>query len=234
MIGRPPGHVLILADGDVGERAALDAAWPGWSDGIDFVIAADGGARHGPGLGVALDLWVGDGDSLGEAGLARIRAAGVPTEPAGHDKDESDTELALVAAARLGAGAVTILGAFGGERLDHGLANVGLLLHPAATDRPVVLVDARARVRLARAPGPAGAPVVVDLAGRIGDIVSLLPFGVPATGLTTSGLRYPLHDGRLDPGPARGLSNVRTDAAASVALGRGVLLVIETPATLRP
>ena len=37
--------VIVLADGDAPERAGLDAAWPGWADGVD-VVAADGGARH--------------------------------------------------------------------------------------------------------------------------------------------------------------------------------------------
>ena len=28
--GRPPRHVVVVADGDLASRAALDAAWPGW------------------------------------------------------------------------------------------------------------------------------------------------------------------------------------------------------------
>ena len=39
-------RAIVLADGDVAERAAFDAAWPGWSDGVAIVVAADGGARH--------------------------------------------------------------------------------------------------------------------------------------------------------------------------------------------
>ena len=63
---------LILADGDVPPRSDLDLAWPGWDDGIEAVIAADGGARHAAALGVAIDLWVGDGDSIGEDALAAL------------------------------------------------------------------------------------------------------------------------------------------------------------------
>jgi thiamine pyrophosphokinase len=74
--------------------------------------------------------------------------------------------------------------------------------------------------------------VSLSLAGRAGDIVSLLPFAGPAGGVTTTGLAYPLVDEPLEVGPARGLSNVRVDADASLTIRTGSLLVIETPATL--
>ena len=35
-------RALVVADGDVPTRAALDAAWPGWMDGVQLVIAAGG------------------------------------------------------------------------------------------------------------------------------------------------------------------------------------------------
>jgi thiamine pyrophosphokinase len=218
-------HALILADGAVPEPAALDRSWPGWNDGIDLVIAADGGARHAAALRRSIDLWVGDGDSLGAAGIEALRAAGVPVELARVDKDESDTELAIVAAATAGASRVTILGALGGARVDHGLANVWLLAHRALTGRDVALLDDAARIRLLSAGRH-------DLGGRIGDLVSLFPFGGDAAGLTTRGLRYPLTDEPLRSGPARGLSNVREAADAAVTVGSGQVLVVEIAATL--
>ncbi len=72
-----------------------------------------------------------------------------------------------------------------------------------------------------------GSPVRRPLPGRPGATVSLLPFGGDATGVTTHGLRYPLHDEPLLVGPARGLSNVREAADAAVTVRAGRLLVIE-------
>src|SRR3954464_9746893 len=83
---------LILADGDVPARARLDAVWPGWDEGVDLIIAADGGARHAAALGVTLDLWVGDGDSLGDEGIAELAAARVPIERAPAGKGQTDLE----------------------------------------------------------------------------------------------------------------------------------------------
>jgi thiamine pyrophosphokinase len=228
-----PIRAIVVADGAVPERAALDAAWPGWADGATLVVAADGGARGAARLGLDIDRWVGDGDSLGEEELAALEARGVPVERSPVDKDESDAELAVLAALRFGATDVTILGALGGARLDHALANVALLGHPALHGRPAQLLDVDARVRLVDAPGRDGGSVTLSLDGRGGDGISLLPFGADVRGVTTAGLRYPLAGEPLALGSSRGLSNVRLSAVAAVTVRSGRLLVIETPATLR-
>jgi thiamine pyrophosphokinase len=220
-----PRHALVLADGSAPDPSALDVAWPGWTDGIDLVIAADGGARHAERLGRRLDRWVGDADSIGEDGLAELARSGVAVDRHPVDKDETDTELAVRAAAAAGVRRLTILGALGGERIDHELGNLWLLAMPALEGIAAFLLDPAARIRLA-------GPGRIALGGRVGDLVSLLPFGGDVEGITTRGLRYPLRDEPLVAGPARGLSNVReaTDAAVDVRTGR--ILVIATPARL--
>lgn len=225
---------LILADGDAPDRAALDLAWPGWDADVGVVIAADGGARHAAGLDVVIDAWVGDGDSLDAGGMAALQAAGVPMQRADPHKDESDTELAVREALVRGAAGLVIVGALGGQRIDHALANIGLLTMPELADRRAALLDARARITLIHAPAPDGSPVRRSLAGRTGDLVSLLPLGADVAGVTTNGLAYPLTNEVLAAGPARGLSNVRDASDAMVTVVSGRLLVVESPATLSP
>ena len=58
--------------------------------------------------------------------------------------------------------------------------------------------------------------------------------GPGVEGVTTRGLAYPLADEPLPPGGARGLSNVRESADAEVVVRHGLLLVVESPATLWP
>lgn len=225
-------QVIVLADGQVGSRADLDSAWPGWLEDAALVVAADGGARHALPLGLAIDRWVGDGDSLGEAGIAELEAAGVPVERARPDKDASDTELAVLAARSMGATQLTVLGALGGPRVDHAIANLGLLSMPELESLGMRLVAADARVRRLKASAAGGGLVRLELPGRVGDVVSLVPIGADAEGVTTHGLAYRLDDEPLVVGRTRGLSNIREMADASVDLRHGQLLVIETPATL--
>lgn len=227
-------QAIVLAGGDVGSRAAVDAAWPGWLTADAIVIAADGGARHAHGLGLRIDRWIGDGDSTDPADLAALEAAGVAVDHYPTDKDASDAELAVGLAIELGAGDIVILGALGGPRADHALANIGLLALPGLTGRHAVILDASVRITRLAAPDEHGQPVERSLAGRVGDVVSLIPEGEGGIGVTTRGLRYPLHDEPLPAGPARGLSNIRLEPDAAVTIRRGVLLIVELPATLDP
>jgi thiamine pyrophosphokinase len=225
-------QVVVLADGAIGSRHALDIAWPGWLSHEAAVVAADGGARHAAALGLRIDRWVGDGDSLGEAAIAELLAAGVPVDRSSPDKDQSDTELAIVAALERSPTAITILGALGGPRTDHAIANLTLLTMPALVGLDVRIVATDAPARLLRDLGPDGSPMSVELDGRVDDLVSLLPVGGDAVGVSTAGLAYPLDDEPLLDGLTRGLSNRRTAPLAIVTLRSGRLLVIETPATL--
>jgi len=221
-------HALVVADGDVPVRAELDAAWPGWDAGVADIVAADGGLARARTLGLRPDVLVGDLDSLAPALLAGVEAEGIPVKRARTDKDESDAELALLEAMARGATRITVLGAFGGPRLDHALANLWLLAHPALAPAAVILLDAGSRAFLVQAPGAGGEAVTRALPGPDGATITLLPFGGDVVGITTRGLAYPLRDEPLTVGPARGLSNVRTSADAAVTVRAGRLLVVET------
>lgn len=221
-----PLRAIVLADGTAPTRAELDASWPGWAAGVRLVVAADGGARLAEPLGFRIDRWVGDGDSLSPAAIEALRAAGVPITLAEPDKDESDTELAVLEAIAAEATDLTVLGALGGRRLDHTLANIALLAHPALAGRTARLLDATTRVTLVTA-----GPTEHHFDGRPGDLVSLFPFAGTVEGVTTDGLRYPLRDEPLPVGPTRGLSNVRLGTSATISVRRGRLLVVESPAT---
>src|SRR5262245_37449169 len=220
---------LILADGDGPTRTELDRAWPGWDARVGLVVAADGGARLAGPLGVRIDRWVGDGDSLGADALRDLEAAGIPVERARPDKDESDTELAVADALRDGGDGVVIVGCLGGRRIDHALANIGLLAMPQLIGHDAVILDGRSRLSMLRAPNAAGGPAARALPGPVGATISLLPLGPGVEGVTTHGLTYPLDDEPLPPGGARGLSNVRRDPDARVELRAGLLVVVETP-----
>ena len=215
-------NALIVADGDMPDRADVDRLMaPG---GADLVVAADGGALKAQALGLVPDVVVGDSDSLPAAAADELRAAGVPVIVHPSAKDESDTELAVREALTRGATTLTVIGAFGGARLEHTIANLLLLAMPELAGRDARLADGASVVRLLEP----GAALAID--GRQGDFVSLLPLAQRVEGVTTDGLEFPLRDEALTQGPARGLSNVMTSDSATVRLRAGRLLVVHTRA----
>lgn len=211
-------RAVVVAAGDLDPRDAAVA-----SD-AEILVAADGGAASLDGLGLRPTVLVGDLDSVDPVLARRLAAEGTRTEPASADKDETDTELAVAAALASGADELVVLGALGGLRLDHALANVLLLADESLAGRRIRLVQGPLRARVVRG----GERVVLE--GRRGDLVSLLPLAGTARGVVTEGLRYPLDGEALRFGRSRGVSNEVVGDAASVTLELGMLLVVEIAA----
>ena len=108
-------HMLVVTGGPPPTN-------PGPLPRHNLVIAADSGAEHAPALGLTVDVLVGDMDSVDPTLLADLETAGCRIERHPVDKDETDLELALGAAIRLGASSVTVITSAGG-RPDHAMVN---------------------------------------------------------------------------------------------------------------
>jgi thiamine pyrophosphokinase len=209
-------RAVVVAHGDVlpSDRAVIGAQ--------DYVVAADGGA-------LALEQWkllphlvVGDMDSLGDAGVERMARKGIPVAKFPAAKEESDLELAVAQAIAAGATEIVLLGALGGDRLDHETANLLLLADPGYDGVRIEARRGTLRIRAIRGEGSLSV-------GPVEAIVTLLPVNGDAEGVTTEGLRFPLRDETLRFGRARGLSNEVDSLPAKVTVRKGSLLVFETP-----
>jgi thiamine pyrophosphokinase len=211
-------HVVIVAGG-MG-RALPDRASIA---GADLVIAADGGAEALVALGVQPHVLVGDFDSVSAATRSRVEGDGAEVIALRADKDWTDTEVALRLAVERGAERVTVFGALGGPRLDHLLGNILLLTAPWLRGCDVRLVDARHEIFLAG--GDA------NIAGKPGDLVSLLSLTPLVEAVETEGLAYPLQGEPLYQGATRGVSNELLEDRARVRHGTGELLIVHYRST---
>lgn len=189
----------------------------------DLVIAADGGALVAQHLGLHPSVIVGDLDSLSAEARAELTEQGVRLLDHPARKNETDTELALRYALEQGADEIVLLGATG-SRLDHTLANVLLLAMPLLDGVPASIVSADTEIWLIRG----GEELAIE--GKAGDIVTLLPLGQDALGVTTAGLEWALENDTLQFGPARGVSNVLIAETARVALREGLLVALRVNA----
>ena len=206
-------RIIIFANGEIPKvenaRLLLHAD--------DYIICADGGTRHALALGLTPNLVIGDMDSLDKDQWQKLENAGIPIELFPRDKNETDLELAIKRAIELEPKELLVIGALGG-RLDQTLGNVALLNNPYLVTRNIRLDDGVEEIFFCRDQ--------VEVRGRGGDIVSLIPWGNPVQGVQTQGLKWSLNDEMLYPEKTRGISNEMTREVANIKISSGILLVI--------
>ena len=207
-------RAVIFVNGLVDDYGRLAA----WLRADDYLIGADGGTMHCLALGRRPDVVVGDLDSLSGGVVAELRAAGVEIEEHPVAKDSTDLDLAIDRAIRDGADAVLLVGALGG-RLDQTLSNL-LLLARREWPVPLSLAEGDELAQVVRG----GETITVG--GEPGSTVSAVPLSEVVTGVTYTGLAYPLADATLPLGSTRGISNELAGREAQISVGAGMLLVI--------
>lgn len=207
-------RAVVFVNGEVQDYTAL-ARWlrPG-----DHLIGADGGTRHMLALGLMPDAVVGDLDSLEPETVAKLIVQGVDVERYPIAKDQTDLELAIERGLRAGASEILLLGALGG-RLDQTLANL-LILAQRNWPVPLRLAEGSQLAQVLRT----GETLMLHAAP--GSTVSAIPLSAIVTGITYTGLEYPLQDATLSIGSTRGVSNVVASSPATITIDEGVLLVV--------
>lgn len=192
----------IICNGVIDDYSWLASALAGYA----MIIAADGGAEHCRRAGIAPSLVLGDMDSV-ENDEQNEKIIFPP------EKDASDMELAVEHALSLGYREMDVYGALGG-RIDHQLCNLMVCANHAGCLR---IKDKHSSIVAASG----GQEMRIE--GEAGDIVTLA--ALADARCTTKGLRYPLHDEILHRG-SRGLSNVMEDAAVSIRVSAGTVIII--------
>lgn len=208
-------RAVIFANGNISDsHAALMVIHKG-----DLLIAADGGAGHCQLLGLTPDYVIGDLDSIDPQHIEDLRAKGVRFITYPRDKDQTDLELALGFATSKGAQEIHLLGLLGG-RIDQTLANLLLLAR-----------DEWRSARLSISDGPDSAYLLrsgeyLNIQGKPGDTISIIPLSSTVIGITTHDLRWELNKSTLKFGSTLGISNEMLQPTAYIEIADGKLLVI--------
>lgn len=187
----------------------------------DLIIAVDGGFSHCLDLGIKPNFLIGDFDSISQESFLLAQRMGVSIQQFPSKKDLTDSELAFELAIKEGASFIFLLGALGGKRSDHFLANI-FLFNQFFKKVPFQIIDGYQRILLLEG----GNCIFLD--GEEKDYISILPFGGDIEGLTGDGLLYPLNNISIKRGFSLGLSNELTQTSISICLEKGRSLVIQS------
>lgn len=206
-------YTVIFANGD--QPHSETVRWH--AERAELLIAANGGTHYALACDLIPHTVIGDLDSLDEALKKRLCAAGTHFIEYPPAKDETDLELALHYAVEQDAEPIIILAALGG-RLDQTIANILLMTLPLLSGRDVRLIDGSQTAFIVRKEA--------RIVGQPGDIVSLIPLGGAARGVSTQGLAYALNEGSLPFGPALGVSNHMDGSEAWIQVREGLLLCV--------
>jgi len=182
----------------------------------DLVVAVDGGGVACRAAGVTPQFVVGDLDSLDPGTVAEFRATGVEILSFPAEKDESDLDLALSAAARRGVTHVTVAGVVG-ARFDHTLASLCSLARRSELHPEIAEPDFSAWVMSAEH------TFAIEMEGE-GATISLTAV-LETASVSISGVRWPLAKHELAPLSSLGLSNVITGERARVEVHSGSAVV---------
>lgn len=184
-----------------------------------FVICADGGYDTAVQYGIHPDLIIGDFDSAKKRPPEGIRALRLPVQ-----KDETDTMSAVMVGFKLGFTSFVLVGCLGGDRFDHSIANINVLLYIANHGGSGVICTEDTKVFVLRS----GRIVLTELKGAT---VSVFPFDGSTCNVTYEGLEYPMHQQNLASGSTlMGISNSIISDRAEIRVNIGcALIVLYTP-----
>lgn len=188
-------------------------------ESCNIVICADGGANHVMACGFAPDVLVGDLDSIKGEVLEKLRLDGTKIIKYPREKDYTDTQLAIDYALEGGADEIVLLGSLG-DRIDHSLANILLLIKLAKSNVKAYITNEKNTIYITDRD--------INIKGSKGDIVSLIPVGGDVRGVFTEGLQYKLSGNNMALGDPVGISNVFTGSEITIRVESGFLLVIKS------
>jgi len=201
--GKPPSEKLL--------RYYLDE--------VDFIIAADKGCECLYNYNIIPDLLIGDFDSANKEILnkARLKIKEVLEFPP--EKDYTDTEIALMEAAKRGTQKIYLFGATG-TRMDHTLGNIGLLLIAKEKGITLEIIDDNNRIYLGQNK--------MILRGSYGENISFHALSDKVANLEIKGGKYILESYDMSLLAPRAICNEFIDTPIEISYDSGELLILHS------
>ncbi|MBQ7975694.1 MAG: thiamine diphosphokinase [Clostridia bacterium] len=200
-------RVVIISGGDY--------SYSGKITDNDYVICADSGYDSAAGNGINVNLLMGDMDSVRADISEEKEKLLFPSR-----KDYTDTELAVRRAVEMSPEKIILLGCLG-SRADHSLANIFLLKYIHKHGIDACIVDKNNEIYYYK-----DSFLIKNSAGKT---VSLIPLTDKISGITTTGMDYPLKGETLYFGESRGVSNVviADEAGYKSESGEGIIVITD-------
>lgn len=176
-----------------------------------LVWAADGGLSYCEKLGISPDFLIGDYDSLG---FVPAKAEVLPVQ-----KDITDMAAAVIQAEEKDCDTFYIYGGTG-NRLDHTLANISLLVDLAKKGKKAYLCDRDYTVTAV-----SNGEICFDETEK--GVISVFAADTEAHGVCIEGLLYEVQDMTFENRFALGVSNEFTGKKSRISVKNGTLIVVK-------
>ena len=187
----------------------------------DYVIGIDGGSKYLWDAGIRADLIIGDFDTLSENALTEYEKSGIKVKRFPAEKDETDTELAILEAILANCDEIHLYAAIG-TRIDHLFGNIMSLQHAYKKNIKAYIIDKNNRIHIAFKEEK------LKKDEQYGKYVSFIPMTASVSGITLEGFMYSLKDAVLTNDKSLAISNQIADNVAKISYKEGILLMIES------
>lgn len=201
---------IIIANGDSPKKRILKYLQ---KNGADTIIAADGGANTAYKLGIIPSFIIGDFDSI----KPKVKEYfSNKSEIIKYERqDDTDVEKSLKFAIEKGYETVYLLGGTG-DRMDHSICNLGIVLKYHNRIR-IVLLHGKTILH------PYSQDVILKTIPN--ETLSLYAFDDKTT-ISSDGLKYQLNYSTLRFGESESTSNVALDKEVELKINGGIIFVI--------
>uniref|UniRef100_A0A7V3E7D4 Thiamine diphosphokinase n=1 Tax=Ignavibacterium album TaxID=591197 RepID=A0A7V3E7D4_9BACT len=201
---------IVLANGRAPSKKVVKYFW---NKGFKTLICADGGADSALKLGLTPDYIIGDLDSVALETLKYYSRKSTIIKI--KRQNDTDVEKCLKYAVKRGFSEALLLGVTG-DRLDHTICNLGIVIkffnkikcNIAAENSFLMPINQN-----------------TNLKSKPGETISLYAFS-SKTKITSTGLKYKLHNSTLPFGERESTSNVSTGDEVKLRVKGGIVFII--------